>query len=259
MRRLLRSIVGAQKGGAKPRVPAGVRIYAIGDIHGRLDLLEAMQKRIGEDASNADDARIVQVFIGDYVDRGPDSKGVIEWLRCFKPDEWEQICLKGNHEAMLLDFLADAETLKVWRHCGGLDTLHSYGLEISIREEDAPSVLHKKFLGKLPQSHREFLDSLRLSVEFGDYFFAHAGVRPHRRLDRQKAEDLLWIRGEFVDSREDFGKVIVHGHSPHEEPEVLSNRINIDTGAYITNHLTCLVLEGEKRRFLTTTEEMTKG
>lgn len=250
MKNLLRSVLGGTSP-ITPRVPDGVRLYAIGDIHGRLDLLADVEQRIAADARSARNGRMVQIFIGDYVDRGPDSKGVIDRLLAPPPDPFERVFLKGNHEAMLLDFLADANVLQSWQQCGGLETLRSYGIDLAKTGREARLAAQKSFLEAFPDHHKAFLNSLRLTAEFGDYLFVHAGVRPHRRLDKQRADDLLWIREEFTESEEDFGKVIVHGHSPSEAPEVLANRINIDTGAYATDQLTCLVLEGEERRFLT--------
>lgn len=232
-------------------MPEGLRIYAIGDIHGRLDLLTDMHERIVADAATAGDKQFIQVFLGDYVDRGPNAKGVIDWLLSPAATDWKRICLKGNHEAILLDFLKDPEVLKIWRQYGGLETLHSYGVKLgSLRSEDAPQALLLDFVSSLPAAHFSFLSSLPLSVTFGDYFFTHAGVHPGRSLDDQRDEDLLWIRDAFLDSTADFGKIVVHGHSPKEQPELLPNRINIDTGAYLTGRLTCLVLEGAERRFL---------
>ncbi len=240
---------------AEPEIPQNLRLYAIGDIHGRLDLLEELQERLIEDAPNTDDVKIVQIFIGDYVDRGWDSKGVIDFLLAPPPANWARICLKGNHEAMLLDFLGNPQTVNHWQQHGGLETLQSYGIKVRPGEPTAALESHQQFLTNFPASHKAFFSGLRLSVEFGDYFFAHAGVRPYRRLDRQREEDLLWIRDEFLESRENFGKIVVHGHSPTEEPEILENRINIDTGAYITGRLTALVLDGNQRKILSTASD----
>ncbi len=251
LRRLFKSLIGRAAAGVRPCVPEGMRIYAVGDIHGRSDLLDKMQMNMLEDASDAADKKIVQIFLGDYVDRGHDSKGVVEWLLKPPPEGWERICLKGNHEVMVLNFLDSPDIFRDWRQYGGLETMHSYGVDLkNLRGEDAPEVLHGSFSKRFPEAHRAFFHDLPLSVEFGDYFFAHAGVRPGLKLENQLEEDLLWIRDEFLFSQMDFGKVVVHGHSAIEKPELLPNRINIDSGAYITGKLSCLMLDGEEQRIL---------
>jgi len=235
----------------EPRVPDNIRIYAIGDIHGKLDLLEALQEKIVADANDAGSTQIVQIFLGDYVDRGPNSKGVVDWLLEPPPIGWRRICLKGNHEAHVLNFFKTPEIIRNWQRYGGLENLQSYGVNlISLQGEDAPDILMKDYSKKFPQTHFEFFSNLPLFVEFGDYFFVHAGVRPGVALNEQKEEDLTWIRDEFLLSEMDFGKVIVHGHTPRQQPEILANRINIDTRAYDTGRLTCLVLENGWQRIL---------
>ncbi len=249
--RLFKSLFGRAAARARPCAPEGVRIYAIGDIHGRRDLLDEMQKVIVDDASDAAGKKIVQIFLGDYIDRGHDSKGVVEWLLRPPPEGWERICLKGNHELMALNFLESPEIFRDWRQYGGLETMHSYGVDLkNLRGEDAPEELRNNFSERFPQTHRAFFRNLPLSIELGDYFFAHAGVRPGLELENQLEEDLLWIRDEFLSSQMDFGKVVVHGHSANEKPELLPNRINIDSGAYITGKLSCLALDGEEQRIL---------
>jgi serine/threonine protein phosphatase 1 len=161
------------------------------------------------------------------------------------------IPLKGNHEELFESFFDDPSLGGQWRHLGGLETLHSYGVKVSLLMlgkgfREAADLLRDK----VPEAHREFLASLKNSASSGSFFFCHAGVRPGIPLERQSAKDLLWIREAFLNSPMDFGKRVVHGHTPTSRPEVLANRINIDTGAYITGRLTCLVLEGERHRFL---------
>ncbi|WP_046865771.1 metallophosphoesterase family protein [Microvirga massiliensis] len=235
----------------KPGVPAGQRVYAVGDIHGRADLLDGMRQSIAEDLEEFPINAPAIVFLGDYVDRGPDSRVVLDRLTA-SPFPARIVPLRGNHEAMLLQFLNNPETLTTWRHNGGLETLYSYGLDV--REvrlgrgyEEAAYELRKL----IPAAHLEFLRATPLSFTSGDYFFCHAGVRPEIDLTEQTEEDLLWIREEFTASERDFGKVVIHGHTPVSEPEIHHNRINIDTGAYISNRLTCLVLEDDRQRFLT--------
>lgn len=250
-RKLLNIVLRQRQAKTLPRAPDGMRIYAIGDIHGRADLLDEMQEKMIVDARSAGSRKIVQIFLGDYVDRGADSKGVINWLLTPPPKDWARVCLKGNHEAMVLDFFKNPNMVENWRRYGGLETLHSYGVDIiNLQSKDAPHVMQEEFKENFPDIHYDFFSILPLTAGFGSYFFVHAGVRPGVSLKKQKEEDLLWIRDEFLVSQMDFGKVIVHGHTPVEQPEMLSNRINIDTGAYITGNLTCLVLEGEEQRLL---------
>ena len=226
------------------------RIYVVGDIHGRLDLLDQVLAKIDSDMKLAPSAEAFAVTLGDYVDRGPNSRGVIERL-IQNPFSMPYIPLRGNHEELFESFFKTPSLGSQWRHLGGLETLHSYGVKVSLLMlgkgfREAADLLRDN----VPQAHRQFLASLKTSVSSGSYFFCHAGVRPGIPLERQSAKDLLWIREEFLNSPMDFGKRVVHGHTPTSRPEVLANRINIDTGAYMTGRLTCLVLEGERHRFL---------
>ncbi len=246
-----------RRGSARhPRVPNGVRVYAIGDIHGRADLLDQMFKRVDADFVQAPVSHRIEVFLGDYVDRGPASRQVLELLiERGRPHQIERgkthqsIFLKGNHEALLVDFIAHPSTLDDWQRLGGLETLMSYGLAPFINKR-MRAELAAEFDKALPPSHKNFLSDLKTSFICGDYFFVHAGVRPGIALEKQRQEDLLWIRQEFLFCEEDFGKVVVHGHTPVQQPEVRSNRINIDTGAYATGRLSCLVLEADTMRIL---------
>lgn len=239
-----------------PQVPHGVRVYAIGDIHGRADLLEQMFKRIDADFAQAPVPHRIEVFLGDYVDRGPASRQVLDLLigrggghLIERGRTHQAIFLKGNHEALLVDFIAHPSTLGDWQRLGGLETLMSYGLAAFINKR-VHAELATAFDKALPPSHRRFLDDLKLSFVCGDYFFVHAGVRPGVALEKQRAEDLLWIRQEFLFCEEAFGKIIVHGHTPVMQPDIRPNRINIDTGAYATGRLSCLVLEADTMRIL---------
>lgn len=240
---------------AAASVPRGLRVYAIGDIHGRLDLLDRLLALIEEDGAGAPDLVKYIVTLGDYVDRGPASAGVIDRLIAGPPVGFGAIHLKGNHEAAMLDFLTDTRVGPSWLSFGGQATLASYGvypgLEIGSLEQRMTDI-QAALCGVLPPAHWEFLNSLRPSVTIGDYMFVHAGVRPGVPLNLQRDSDLLWIRESFLGSSADHGKVIVHGHTIADQPEVRANRIGIDTGAYATNRLTCLVLEGTARRFLHT-------
>ena len=246
-------MIGSHGPAASPppaRAPVGMRLYAVGDVHGRLDLLEAMARLIEVDLATLDGRRAETIFLGDYVDRGPHSAGVVERLA---RGAWPTplLALRGNHEEVLLRFLDDAQTLDHWRRFGGLETLHSYGAPVEgpRRGVDFESA-RAAFAQALPAGHRRFFEATALSATRGDYYFCHAGVRPGVALERQRAEDLLWIRGEFLDHVGDFGKVVVHGHTPTETPELLANRINVDTGAYASGVLTALALQDETRRLL---------
>ena len=234
----------------RARVPEGNRIYAVGDIHGRLDLLDEIIARIDADMAMHPASNTIRVFLGDYIDRGPNSKGVLDRLVNYCVAQ-RTICLMGNHELYLREFLERPEIPSIWRRYGGLDTLRSYGLapkwETDSQEERK---LAAEFDRLLPSIHREFLSHLKQYFICGDFFFVHAGVRPGISLIAQSEDDLFWIREEFLVCQADFGKVVVHGHTPVSEPDVRRNRINIDTGAYATGILTCLVLENDKIRFI---------
>ncbi|HYD30580.1 MAG TPA: metallophosphoesterase family protein [Azospirillaceae bacterium] len=235
-------------------VPAGVRLYAIGDIHGRLDLLDHLLDLIQEDAASGSDLDRYLVFLGDYVDRGDDSRGVIDRLATGLPPSFGAIHLRGNHEATMLRFLADLTIGTNWLNFGGGATLASYGITLPSAPNPAIMLLaaQRALREQLPPAHRRFLQDLRTSVTVGDYLFVHAGIRPGIPLDRQDDHDLMWIRDEFLESPKDHGKVVIHGHTITFEPEMRANRIGIDTGAFATGRLTALVLEGDTRRFLST-------
>ena len=242
--------------GREPLVPEGVRVYAIGDIHGRADLLGRLLDMIEDDAAGAEtDFAPIVIYLGDYIDRGMQSYEVLDMVIAGPPHGFEAAYLKGNHEAMLLEFLDDATYGLTWRDNGGLPTLQSYGVaqKTLARHPMAYNEASSKLASAIPSLHHNFLRQLQLTEEVGDYFFAHAGIRPGVPLHEQKEEDLLWIRDPFLKSTEDFGKIVVHGHTPDKRVQVRSNRIGIDTGAFMTNILTCLVLEGTTRRFLQTT------
>jgi serine/threonine protein phosphatase 1 len=235
-------------------VPEGHRVYAVGDIHGRADLLDRLIGQVTDDinANRPDQAHLI--LLGDYIDRGLDSRGVLERLSRPAEGPFGTICLKGNHEDSLLRFLDDVSVGHGWLRYGGLATLVSYGISRpdGMAEDTFLDHAQEQLRQRLPPRHLAFLRRLKLQVRVGDYQFVHAGVRPGVSLDRQDPDDLIWIREEFLQSGTDHGAVIVHGHSITEEPHIQHNRIGIDTGAFATGRLTCLVLEGETRRFLTT-------
>ena len=232
----------------EPIPDLAARIYAIGDIHGRLDLLDraiaAIERDVREHGGDA-----LTVTLGDYVDRGPASRGVLDMLSA-NPFPTPYVALKGNHELMLEAFVADPKLGPQWRDFGGLETLHSYGISAGRFMLNRNYVAAAKELGEALAPHENFLQSLKTSHSHGNYFLCHAGVKPGVPLDLQDHHDLLWIRAEFLDSDADFGKIVVHGHTPVERPDVRANRINIDTGAYATGELTCVVLDEDSHRFL---------
>lgn len=234
--------------------PPGSCIYAIGDIHGRIDLLMTLHHAILADAERYDSGRKVIVYIGDYVDRGEESRRVLDLLLDEPLPGFEAIHLMGNHEKSLLQFLDDASVGPQWVRYGGDATLYSYGVRPP-PPMAGPADFERARLqlaANFPPRHRRFLEALPYTHVEGDYFFAHAGVRPGVPLDAQDSEDLLWIRDDFLRSDAFHGKVVVHGHSISNQPDVHRNRIGIDTGAFASGRLTCLVLEGEERRFLQT-------
>ena len=230
------------------RIPDGIRVYAIGDIHGRADLLTAMLAAIDADCPVDTDTRVI--FLGDYVDRGMQSRDVLERLGAGS-QKWMYVM--GNHEAMMLDALSDGGDLGLWLANGGFETLFSYGVDArGILRAHGEDEVRARALEAIPAAHFAFLNTLRMSVEIGDYYFCHAGVRPFVPLNRQERDDLLWIREEFTHSTVWHSKRVVHGHTPVPTVEILPNRINVDTGAFLTNRLSCVVLEGEEVRVLHT-------
>ena len=236
-----------------PRVPAGVVVWAIGDIHGRDDLLEPIVDAIRADLQTMDDDRKIVVFLGDYVDRGPGSRAVLKFLAGLPSDdgvEWR--FLKGNHEETMAKFLRDPSVGAQWCEYGGDATLRSFGLRPPDMRHRAEAWRHlsSDLDHKLGAEERDFLANLEMRVAVGDYFFAHAGARPGEPLESQADEDLLWIRGTFLRSEQEFEKVVVHGHTPTAEVHADRRRIGIDTRAYESGVLTALRLKGEERRIL---------
>ncbi|MEE9329160.1 MAG: metallophosphoesterase family protein [Parvularculaceae bacterium] len=232
-----------------PTLPDGLRLYAIGDIHGRDDLLSVLLEKISIDAAGAP-YRLV--FLGDYVDRGPTSAQVIDRLIGLKTDRPETVFLMGNHEQSMIDFLADPYEMEAWLDWGGMAALESYGME----EPQMINVeaIRDEFSGLIPETHLHFLLGLDLCFTAGDYIFVHAGLRHGIELEDQIEKDMLWIRNEFYNADQSYwaGKCIVHGHTPTQKPKDFGWRINIDTGAVWTGKLTALHLEGTSRRFVTT-------
>ncbi len=248
--------------GALASIPSGRRIYAVGDIHGRHDLLTDIHARILNDATRADPLGAVSkvvIYLGDYVDRGPMSKEIIAAFIDHPLDGFETIYLKGNHENFLIKFLNNHEVGRNWLANGGVETIRSYGVGLDHNPADDGDFRHIDFRhiqaalrAAIPNAHRDFLAGLKRFHQEGDYYFTHAGVSPRRSLNDQIEEDLLWIRDEFLSYDKPFGKIVVHGHSIAPQPQIRTNRIGIDTGAYATGRLTCLVLQENVYGFLQT-------
>jgi diadenosine tetraphosphatase ApaH/serine/threonine PP2A family protein phosphatase len=235
--------------------PPGSRVYAIGDIHGRLDLLLELHELIAADAARSHAKRRVLVYIGDYIDRGPDSAGVLDLLLDRPLPDFKIVHLLGNHEDTLLQFPDDITVGPSWLTYGGVQTLASYFIDVapgSWCDERELRRLQGEIRRRVPHRHVEFMRGLPLTHIEGDYLFVHAGIRPGVPLEHQERDDLLWIRDEFLRSPADHGKIVVHGHTITEAPDQQPNRIGIDTGAFHTDRLTCVVLEGTGRAFLQT-------
>jgi len=229
-----------------PKVPPHLRLYAIGDVHGRADLLKQTFSRIDADLKRDPPANSLEILVGDYIDRGPQSRQVIDYLIA-RSQHHRMVLLRGNHETYVEGFLRNPRILDEWRPLGALETLMSYGLKPKINTSAAEKEeLAQELAIALPAVHRKFLASLKTSFTCGDFMFVHAGVRPGIPLAQQREEDMLWIREDFLLCEDDFGKIVVHGHTPVREPEFHPNRINIDTGAYATGKLTCLVFEHDQ-------------
>lgn len=236
------------------RVPDGARVYAIGDVHGRADLLQRLLRIIVEDMEARPGADSVKlVFLGDYVDRGYHSKEVIETLLKLDIAGVGMVFLAGNHEDMMLQFFDDPAVSDLWLKTGGVATLASYGVMLPDNPDiDALTEASNALAEKMPVEHRKFLESLEEHYVFGDYLFVHAGLRPHIPLTAQRRSDKLGIRREFTDSDFAFEHMVVHGHTGVQNPLHLSNRIAVDTGAFATGHLTAAVIEAGDVTFLST-------
>lgn len=227
----------------KPMLPEGVRIFAISDIHGCSHLLQPMLRVIDADVAHSRPRHAIEVFMGDYIDRGPDTRSTLDIL-VERSRRGNAVFLKGNHEAFLVRVFEDPSLFEDWIHIGGAQTLMSYGLAPPDLKRDDPASILRDLIRAMPGEHLEFLDDLRLSYTCGDFFFVHAGVRPGIALAEQSESDLLWIREEFLRSQEQFSKYIVHGHTPVRTAEILANRVNIDTGAYAAGNLTLMSIQG---------------
>lgn len=240
---------------AAPRTPRGHRAYAVGDIHGRLDLLEQLLARIEEDAEKRPARKTSLIFVGDLIDRGPDSRGVVERLRTYRHHRIRPYFLAGNHEEVLLRLLAgERGILTSWLQFGGAECLKSYDCELAELSGSSEATSLQRVREAIPESHSSFIGGFADTLAFGDYLFVHAGIRPGVDLSLQSQSDLRWIRSPFLEDETDHGMVVVHGHTISPEVDERPNRIGIDTGAYRTNILTALALEGEARWVLNTAE-----
>ena len=234
-----------------PSGPPNTRAYAIGDVHGRLDLLKTLIDRIAEDRRERPCDRVFTVLLGDLMDRGPDSAGVIEYLLQMRNVLPNPIFLMGNHEEMFLRVLdRDTAQFRDWLRFGGYECAQSYGVEVGRLALLDPPEAAAMVRSAVPDAHIAFVESFVDSFQFGDYLFVHAGIRPGVAVKDQSIQDLRWIREEFLDSTVDHPFMVVHGHTISDQPEERPNRIGIDTGAYISGNLTSLCLEGVERRYL---------
>lgn len=238
-----------------PQVPDNTQIYAVGDIHGRVDLLRKLHDLILQDSAQlAENIRRIVVYLGDYIDRGDDSKDVIDVLLQDALPNFSSIYLKGNHEMGMDDFLANPSAQHPWLSYGGMSTLLSYGVTMGAAQltpntiQSVRDQLHRAIL----EGHHLFFTRLRLRYQIGDYFFVHAGIRPGIALEQQNPQDFMIIREPFLHHKQPHEKFIVHGHTVSDNPEIRSNRIGIDTGAFYSGKLTSLVLTKHEQRFLST-------
>ena len=247
-------------GTSKPAAPRGHRAYVVGDIHGRLDLLEQLLELIEQDTSKRRKLKNTVVFLGDLIDRGPASAEVVERLRTYKPQFANTAFVMGNHEEVLLRVLdGDSALLGQWLKFGGAQCLRSYGSDPVALKKMPPEQAIALVRQTVPQTHADFLRSFADTISFGGYLFVHAGVRPGTSLADQTQSDLRWIREPFLQDDCDHGFVVVHGHTISERVELRSNRIGIDTGAYRTGVLTALGLEGTDRWLLQSDNAMARS
>lgn len=239
--------------------PKRRRAYVIGDVHGRLDLLNRLLE--GIEAEIARDPRLKTsiVFVGDLVDRGPESAGVVERLRTYSPASASTHFIMGNHEEVMLRVLAgETDLLSSWLRFGGVQTLQSYGVDPDELAGMQPGEIVSRLKRAVPESHLDFIGGFSDSISFGDYLFVHAGIRPGVALAEQSQADLRWIRSPFLEDSTNHGFVVVHGHTITSEVEVTSNRIGIDTGAFYSGILTALAIDGRNRWLLQTTDDGTE-
>lgn len=254
----LRKIFKGKQGPSGAKMPPGERAYVVGDIHGRADLFEELIKAIEHDDVEAGMAETTVVLLGDLVDRGPDSCGVIKLSRLWT--EYRKVLfLAGNHEEMFLGAFKDKAVLRHFLKHGGRETIMSYGVSRKEFNNCSLSELQALMKERVPKSHRKFLKGFADMIEMGDYLFVHAGIKPDQPLDQQKKSDLRWIRDPFLKHKDVHSHIVVHGHTIFEEIDERSNRIGIDTGAYRHGVLTALVLEEDTRRYIQAVENKSGG
>ncbi len=238
-------------------LPPDLRIYAIGDIHGRLDLLKQLMEKIDADAKSST-STVKLVFLGDYIDRGLQSKHVFDYLLHLAEhasDQQKPHFILGNHEQVMRELIkhCDLKLLQDWLTFGGRETLMSYGIRpAALNNAAGLTAMLNDFIAKVPKSHIELLNTMETSVTYGDYFFCHAGARHGVPLSDQTEQDLVWIRRDFMANTKKYEKMIVHGHTISETAELLPHRINVDTGAYATGVLTAIALEGTQQWLIQT-------
>lgn len=247
----LSRLFGGSRTSGEPSVPDGYRVYAIGDVHGRDDLLAELLARIEEDSTSRGPAKRIVLFLGDLIDRGPASAAVVERLRTYRPQSTRLVFLAGNHEEVLIRILAgEAQLIADWLRFGGAECLKSYGVDPApVRRMSPPRAL-ATIRAAIPAAHADFLRGFDDTFRAGDYVFVHAGIRPGIPLGEQARADLRWIREPFLSDGSEHGFVVVHGHTIREHVEDCGNRIGVDTGAYRFGVLTALGLEGSARWFL---------
>ncbi|MEO5706547.1 MAG: metallophosphoesterase family protein [Alteraurantiacibacter sp.] len=249
MLQFLRSLFSAAHSEHQPAVPAGQRVYAIGDIHGRLDLFNALIAAIEVDDAEATPARSTVILLGDLVDRGPDSAGVVRRARQWQ-DAREVRILAGNHEEMFLKSFDSTDMLRHFLRHGGRQTIHSYGVDRRTLSAADIDEVQDLMCAAVPQVDRDYITGFEDLIVLGDYVFVHAGIDPEVSIHEQRVSDLRWIREPFLSHSEPYELIVVHGHTISEAPELRGNRIGIDTGAYASGRLTALVLEGTTRRLI---------
>jgi serine/threonine protein phosphatase 1 len=245
----LKTLLRAQPERPSAAVPAGQRVYAVGDIHGRLDLFEALIAAIDADDAAAEPAETTAILLGDLVDRGPDSAGVIAAARAWG-ERRRLRCIAGNHEEMLLLSLDQIDYLRLFLKHGGRETVLSYSVSAQAFQAATFEEVQALMARAIPAADIAFLAGFEDTIRIGDYLFVHAGIMPRVPLDRQQTGNLRWIREPFLGYDGDHGAVIVHGHTITDEADLRPNRIGIDTGAYLSGRLTALVLEGTGRRLI---------
>lgn len=234
-------------------IPDDTIVYAVGDVHGCSRLLATVMDWIDEHAAGHSFAQKKIVFLGDVIDRGPDSRGVIDRLLPESPNGLEMICLRGNHEDMMLRVLNTGAGLATWLKNGGIPTLQCYGIDnIDTLARSSPAFIRQTLIAAVPRAHQAFLSNTVLSYQSGGYLFVHAGLRPGIAIDRQDPLDMMWIRREFTQSTADFGVVVVHGHTVSHEPSERTNALGLDTGAVATGRLSCAALWQDQRLYFTT-------